>query len=36
MNDLNIPNKVYKYNVNLSLFVDTIIVDGVVKNISVY
>lgn len=36
MNDLNIPNKVYKYNVNLSLFVDTIIVDGVVKNINVY
>ena len=33
MNNLDAPNHVYKYNVNLSLFVDTIIVDGVVLDI---
>jgi len=36
MNDLDNPNTIYKYNFELSLFTDTIIVDGAVKDIAFY
>ena len=36
MNDQDFSNRVYKYNVNLSSFVDTIIVDGDVSDINFY
>ena len=36
MNDENFPNSIYKYNLDLSLFIDTIIVDFPVKDIAFY
>jgi len=36
MNDIYSPNTVYKYNFNLSSFVDTIVVDGDVRDINFY
>jgi len=36
MNDADSPNSIYKYNLDLSLFVDTIIVDAPVKDIAFY
>ena len=36
MNDENFPNSIYKYNLDLSLFIDTIIVDSPVKDIAFY
>ena len=36
MNDTDNPNSIYKYNLDLSLFIDTIIVDGNVRDINFY
>lgn len=36
MNDIDSPNNIYKYNLDLSLFIDTIIVDGPVTDIAFY
>jgi hypothetical protein len=36
MNDVNSPNSIYKYNLDLSSFVDTIIVNGTVRDIKFY
>ena len=36
MNDTNSPNSIYKYNLGLSSFVDTIIVNGTVRDIKFY
>ena len=36
MNDENFPNSIYKYNLDLSLFIDTIIVDSPVNDIAFY
>jgi hypothetical protein len=36
MNDVNSPNSIYKYNLDLSSFVDTIIVNGNVRDIKFY
>ncbi|MEC9209641.1 MAG: hypothetical protein VX762_04370 [Bacteroidota bacterium] len=36
MNDTDSQNNIYKYNIDLSVFVDTIIVDGNVRDISFY
>jgi len=36
MNDANAPNSIYKYNLDLSLFVDTIIVDSRINDINFY
>ena len=36
MNDADSPNSIYKYNRNLSVFVDTIIVDGNIRDINFY
>jgi hypothetical protein len=36
MNDTDSPNSIYKYNLDLSVFIDTIIVDGNVRDINFY
>jgi hypothetical protein len=36
MNDINYPNSIYKYNIDLSEFVDTFIVDGSIRDIRFY
>jgi hypothetical protein len=36
MNDADSPNSIYKYNRSLSVFVDTIIVDGNIRDINFY
>ena len=33
---INNPNIIYKYNINTSTFIDTIIVDGSVRDINFY
>ena len=36
MNDDNMPNYIYKYDLDQAVFVDTIIVDGNVRDINFY
>ncbi len=36
MDDTDSPNSIYKYNLDLSVFVDTIIVNGIIKDINFY